>query len=121
MFRFTKQFTQHLRSNPISYQKIGPTTCSLFNRTDIHISDPESFIRLADEFANEGNIGTAEDIYKKIIKHNPQYKKAYDRLWGSWLTNCLKVPEQELEDFMSRYQKYIDPNISYHSTVPKLK
>ena len=67
--------------------------------------DTQALLQLANDFEKEGKVRTAEDIYKKIIIANPKCKEAYQHLMESWVkTRSLKVPQQELKEFVKNYE-----------------
>lgn len=84
-----------------------------FNQSKNHDNNNKKDVlfKLASEFKQQGEIRKADTIYKKIMEQDPYCEEAYQRLWDSWATNCsLKVTEKELNDFIAKYQTYIEPH-----------
>lgn len=81
--------------------------------------DAATLLQVADSLMSSGKVKTAEDIYRNAIDVYPNCKEAYQKLWSSWITHrSLKVTEKELNDFIAKYEKYIDPT---HESLPPMQ
>lgn len=70
----------------------------------------EDLLARAKALEDTYQIARAQKLYWEIMDKYPTQEEGYQRLWNIWVETCsLRVTEQEMEGFIARYTKYIDP------------
>lgn len=86
------------------------STCAFFQQNPNVSKHRETLMKLADDYAKEGEIRNAETIYKTLIDIYPTYRAAYQQLWNSWVgKRNLMVTGPEFEYFEKKYREHIEP------------